>query len=158
MICFLCKSEFDAVRCTARFCSSACRQAHHRQQAPNDAESAPEETAQPSRKFGEGFIYKITNKKTKLCYVGQTKNNVTDRWWQHLRHTFAGKFGQALSEHKITDWTFEVLFIASDAAHLNELEAEAILRHDSVNNGYNTVLNRKSLPPCECAACTEARK
>ena len=32
-----------------------------------------------------GFIYKITNKITKQCYIGQTTQDLYKRWMQHQK-------------------------------------------------------------------------
>ena len=47
-----------------------------------------------------GYVYKITNKKTKKFYIGQTKNLFT-RWQQHINSKF--KFDD------IKDLKFEIL-------------------------------------------------
>lgn len=91
-----------------------------------------------------GYIYKITNKHTMSCYVGQTVKPPLFRWWQHLK--VDRKFEQA----DITDLVFEVLEIVTfdtkvDGAYenakdkLNKREAYYIRFYDSVEEGYNSV-------------------
>ena len=56
-----------------------------------------------------GFIYKIINKITKQCYVGQTTQNLEERWRKHkssksscryLKHAFQ-KYGIENFEFKL---------------------------------------------------------
>lgn len=89
-------------------------------------------------KYG-GQIYKITNKTTGMCYIGQTTQPFTLRWWQHVAHNGTEKFGGALKRSKITDWTFELLQVGIDIDELNEQERYYIRKFDSVANGYNSV-------------------
>lgn len=85
-------------------------------------------------------IYKITNKRTNLCYIGQTMQSFTLRWWQHIKWGRTDcKFHNAMKASDITDWTFEVVEIVLDTKLLSIREAYHINLHDSIENGYNSV-------------------
>ncbi len=90
-----------------------------------------------NNRAGVPVIYKITNKLNGKCYIGQTHQPFTLRWWQHLNHNETEKFGSAIKESKITDWTFEVIEIVSTASLLNERERYHIEKEQSIVNGYN---------------------
>jgi group I intron endonuclease len=66
-----------------------------------------------------GFIYKITNLKTRKCYIGETKEeNPETRWRGHLQAMARGKGCPALRDsiqkHGIENFKFEVLIICFD--------------------------------------------
>lgn len=84
-------------------------------------------------------IYKITNKETKQCYIWQTIQSFTLRWWQHLKTNNTEKFWKALSEYDITKWTFEVIeVIRKENLHrILEIETNYMKKYNSVDNGYN---------------------
>jgi group I intron endonuclease len=85
-----------------------------------------------------GFIYKITNKITNQCYIGQTIQYLEERWRQHkgsksncryLKHAFQ-KYG-------IENFEFKLICICFDS-DLNRFEIEYIKKYNSiVPNGYN---------------------
>ena len=88
-------------------------------------------------------IYKITNVKTKECYIGQAVN-ISDRFKQHCKaacgiDTPAGnKLYKAMQEYGIQNFSWEVLE-SVPAIQLNEKEAYYINLYDSKNYGYNSV-------------------
>ncbi len=85
-------------------------------------------------------IYKITNTKTNMCYIGQTVQSFTLRWWQHIKWGQSDcKFHKAMQNSKLTDWIFEVIDVPKSKEELNEKEAYYIKKFDSINKGYNTV-------------------
>lgn len=87
-------------------------------------------------------IYKITNVKTKECYIGQAVN-ISDRFKQHCKaacgiDTPAGnKLYKAIQEYGIQNFSWEVLEPVP-AIQLNEKEAYYINLYDSKNYGYNS--------------------
>lgn len=84
-------------------------------------------------------IYKITNRITNKCYIGQTVQSFTLRWWQHIKWGKSDcKFHNAMKNSKLTDWLFEVIDIVSKDK-LDEKEAYYIKKFNSINKGYNTV-------------------
>jgi len=87
-------------------------------------------------------IYKITNKITDQCYIGQTTQAFTLRWYQHFFQSGDNKFHTAIRESKISDWTFEIIeeLKTNDKKYLTEREQYWIDKYDSVDNGYNSVI------------------
>jgi len=87
------------------------------------------------------FIYRVNNKKTNMCYIGQTTRHYLYRWSQHVNNTSDAKFHQALDNSSITDWSFEVLEELKDVSisFLTERENYWVNFYDSKENGYNTL-------------------
>lgn len=87
-------------------------------------------------------IYKITNVKTKECYIGQAVS-ISDRFKQHCKaacgiDTPAGnKLYKAMQEYGIQNFSWEVLE-SVPAIQLNEKESYYINLYDSKNYGYNS--------------------
>ena len=92
-------------------------------------------------------IYKITNQKTKECYIGQAVDLAT-RWKDHAKcglgiDTPAGnKLYKAMQEFGIWNFSWEVLEICP-RDQLNEKEKYYIDLYDSKNFGYNSTLGNK---------------
>ena len=89
-----------------------------------------------------GFIYKITNTINGKFYIGQTIQNVKERFYQHC----ATKCSQAILNmviHKAitkygkSNFTIEVIEEV-ESANLNDRERYWIRYYDSYNNGYNS--------------------
>ena len=89
-----------------------------------------------------GFIYKITNKINGKSYIGQTIQNVKERFYQHC----ATKCSQSILNmviHKAIDkygksnFTIEVIEEV-ESTNLNDRERYWIRYYDSYNNGYNS--------------------
>lgn len=134
------------------FCSDECKESHYKKLEElkygeggwiNKSDHIEEKDGMPY-----GYIYKITNKKTMKCYIGQTVNVPVFRWWQHLKEN-SNKFEQ----ETICDLVFEVIDIVyypkdlPNTYHLknklqdelNFLEAKYIKIFNSANEGYNTI-------------------
>lgn len=104
-------------------------------------------------------IYLISNLKTGMVYVGQTIQYSTFRWYQHFKRPYTGsKFHNAILEHDLSDWTFQVIEIINDevlvknnipfsskSLYINQREQHWINHYDSINNGYNTATANKEL-------------
>jgi hypothetical protein len=97
---------------------------------------------------GAPVIYKISNKKTNKCYIGQTTQVFTLRWYQHFFQGTSSKFHEEVRNSKITDWSFEILeeiktkktkTMDDFKAVINERERFYIDKFNSVNNGYNSI-------------------
>jgi group I intron endonuclease len=87
-----------------------------------------------------GYIYKITNKLNKKCYIGQTINDVEKRWKYH-RMSIGTQTGcpgirRAFEKYGLENFKFEVLIICFDE-NMSNYEKEYIKKFDSYNNGYN---------------------
>lgn len=89
-----------------------------------------------------GFIYKITNTINSKSYIGQTIQNVKERFYQHC----ATKCSKAVSNMAIhraikkygkSNFTVEVIE-EIDSANLNDRERYWIKCYNSYNNGYNS--------------------
>ena len=89
-----------------------------------------------------GFIYKITNTINGKSYIGQTIQNVKERFYQHC----ATKCSKAVSNKAIhraikkygkSNFTVEVIE-EIDSANLNDRERYWIKCYNSYNNGYNS--------------------
>ena len=99
-----------------------------------------------SRIFSEIYIYKITEKSTGKCYIGQTRNPPFFRWWNHLKHS-RSPFGLYFKKSKLENWSFEVLeTMPENTINKDALmrESEYILKYDSINNGFNTLISNKN--------------
>ena len=88
-----------------------------------------------------GFIYKITNKLTKKCYIGSTKHNPEIRWKQHLqsinKNTGCPALKDAVKKYGVDNFKFEVLIICFDEDRYI-YEKQYIKKFNSqVPNGYN---------------------
>lgn len=91
------------------------------------------------------YIYKVTEKATGKSYIGKTKNAPFFRWWEHLKHS-RSPFGLHLRNTDLKEWTFEVLETLKPYVKEKEIlriESEYILKYDSINNGYNSVISNK---------------
>lgn len=95
------------------------------------------------------YIYKCTEKATGKCYIGKTKNAPFFRWWNHLTHS-SSPFGVYLRQTKLSGWVFEVLEelpYNTPGTEVFKIESEYILKFDSINNGFNSLIsNVKTLP------------
>jgi group I intron endonuclease len=89
-----------------------------------------------------GFIYKIMNKISKKCYIGETKESSPEiRWKQHIYTISRGRGCPALQDavikYGIENFTFEVLIICFDEDRFAH-ERNYIKKYNSVvPNGYN---------------------
>ena len=89
-----------------------------------------------------GFIYKITNNLNGKSYIGQTIQNVKERFYQHC----AVKCSQAVLNmaihkaiNKYAKSNFTVLVIEEvESVYLNDRERYWIKYYNSYNNGYNS--------------------
>lgn len=92
-------------------------------------------------------IYKITNIKTKECYIGQAMH-IKDRWVEHAKcglgiDTPAGnKLYKAIQEFGLWNFSFEVLEICPQN-QLNEKEKYYIDLYSSYDYGYNSTRGNK---------------
>ena len=89
-----------------------------------------------------GFIYKITNKVNGKSYIGQTIQNVKERFYQHCA-TKCSKailnmvIHKAITKYGKSNFTIEVIEEV-ESANLNDRERYWIRYYDSYNNGYNS--------------------
>jgi group I intron endonuclease len=89
-----------------------------------------------------GYIYKITNRISKKCYIGETKkNNPYSRWNEHKRkieqNIGCPALQDAVKKYGIDNFTFEILIICFDEDRY-KFEIEYIKKYNSMSpNGYN---------------------
>ena len=92
-------------------------------------------------------IYKITNIKTKECYIGQAMH-IKERWAEHAKcglgiDTPAGnKLYKAIQEFGLWNFSFEVLEVCP-REQLNEKEKYYIDLYSSYDYGYNSTRGNK---------------
>ena len=89
-----------------------------------------------------GFIYKITNNVNGKVYVGQTKQNVRDRFYRHCSrigstHELNMAIHKAIRKYGKQNFTLEVI---EETENLNEREKYWIAFYDSYKTGYNSTL------------------
>jgi group I intron endonuclease len=89
-----------------------------------------------------GFIYKITNKITNKCYIGETvKPDPEKRWTQH-KNTIKRGIGcpalqDAVKKYGVENFKFDVILICFDEDRF-KYEIEYIKKYNTlVPNGYN---------------------
>lgn len=88
------------------------------------------------------YIYRILNKITKKCYIGETKcKDVNKRWNQHKQTIEINKgcpaLRDAVKRYGIDNFEFSVLIICFDNERFKH-EIEYIKKYNSVApNGYN---------------------
>lgn len=92
-------------------------------------------------------IYKITNIKNNMCYIGQAKN-IDDRWKEHVKcglgidTPVGNKLYQAMKEIGPENFTFEVLETCP-VEQLNEKEKFYIDLYQAKDFGYNSIAGIK---------------
>lgn len=98
-----------------------------------------------------GSIYVIQNKINGKCYVGQTRGTPKERFQQHLRLARKGEgyvLHAAIRKHGEINFSIIETFDV-EIEQLNEIERDAVLRHNSCQpNGYN-ILDYGSLANLE---------
>lgn len=89
-----------------------------------------------------GFIYKITNITNGKSYIGQTIQNVKDRFYQHCatkcsKAVLDMAIHRAIIKYGKSNFTIEVIE-EIDSTNLNDREKYWINYYNSYNNGYNS--------------------
>jgi group I intron endonuclease len=85
-----------------------------------------------------GYIYKITNTINNKCYVGQTLNDVKERWRQHKKKgTNCRYLKHAFIKYGFDKFKFELICICFDE-NLDKYEIEYIKKFNCLSpDGYN---------------------
>lgn len=89
-----------------------------------------------------GFIYKITNNVNGKIYIGQTIQNVKERFYQHCATKCSDSvlnmaIHRAIKKYGKSNFTIEVIEEV-DKDSLNDREKFWIEYYNSYNNGYNS--------------------
>lgn len=88
-------------------------------------------------------IYKITNTKNNMCYIGQTKAGFKNRWRTHAKRGVRAeeatnnRLYQAMWEEGLENFTFQIVEIC-EPDKLTERERFLIDFYQSKNYGYNS--------------------
>ena len=142
-VCKVCNKNYNMLQLkqlniygSQEVCSSDCRHLNRRKENVDDyTKSYINQDFRPC-------VYKITNKTTGLCYIGQTIQCFTLRWYQHFFQSGDTKFHTAIKNSNPDDWSFEVIEILRNEKvskkELDDREMFWINFYDSINNGYNT--------------------
>ena len=92
-------------------------------------------------------VYKITNIKNNMCYIGQAKD-IDDRWKEHMKYGLGidtpvgNKLYQAMKEIGPENFTFELLE-ACPVEQLDEKEKFYIELYQAKDYGYNSINGNK---------------
>ena len=88
-------------------------------------------------------IYKITNIKNQMCYIGQTKAGFKNRWRTHVKRGLGceeqtnNRLYTALWEEGVENFTFQIVEMC-DRKDLTEREKFYISMYQSKEYGYNS--------------------
>jgi len=84
-------------------------------------------------------VYKITNVLNGVSYVGQTKNDIKERWWHHLEKKEGGSFlKRAIQSFGKDNFKIEILTQCESKKEALKLESQYILKYNTLHpNGYN---------------------
>jgi group I intron endonuclease len=88
----------------------------------------------------KGIIYTVTNKETKMVYVGLTTKSLEVRKKDHIKKSKKGKsyaFQQAIATYGPEAFKWEKVDYATTIDELAQKEKEYILKYNSKEDGYN---------------------
>ncbi len=84
------------------------------------------------------IIYKVTNKLSGKCYIGQTVNKMEQRWSAHKRKKCCTALSAAIQKYGSNAFDVEVLETCLSLEEMDFLEIYYIKFYDSLApNGYN---------------------
>lgn len=87
------------------------------------------------------IIYKITNKQNNKIYIGQTVNELEQRWKRHqsdaLNNVIDTHFARAIRYYGADSFIPEIIDTATSQEELTQKESYWINYYDSCNTGYN---------------------
>lgn len=165
-VCDVCGNEFTVMEKINHFgtngnicCSPDCDSIHIQKYKFLKEEEYVQKIMSEEDGIHQPCIYLISNLATGMVYVGQTTQYSTFRWYQHFKRPYSGsKFHNAILDHDLSNWTFQVIELINDDAleknkipfsskglYINQREQFWINHYDSINNGYNTATANKEL-------------
>lgn len=165
-VCPVCGNEFTIIDKINHFgdksidcCSPDCDDVENQKNDFLKEEIYVKKLINEEKSIHQPCIYLISNLKTGKVYVGQTTQYSTFRWYQHFKNPYSGsKFHNAILDHNLTDWSFQVIEIINDETlkennisftdksnYINKREQFWINHYDSIVNGYNTATANKEL-------------
>jgi group I intron endonuclease len=85
------------------------------------------------------IVYKITNKINGKCYIGQTRQKLSDRWIHHCSVSSGClAIKSAIDKYGKNNFTIEQIYKAYSISDLNKKEAKFINKFNTLApNGYN---------------------
>lgn len=87
------------------------------------------------------IIYRITNTINGKSYIGQTQQDLSERWKQHQRESsrkLSRKFYNAIHKYGTECWSLEILEEVDNIDLLNECEIYWISYYNTLKDGYNS--------------------
>lgn len=87
-------------------------------------------------------IYKITNKETGECYIGQSID-IFNRFREHLSDKYEKADWHTNLQNEVEKYSFEVV-TCCDQKELDKKESYYIYKYDSVEHGYNKTYGNHS--------------
>ena len=92
-----------------------------------------------------GAVYIITIPFTNKCYVGSTQRNPEVRFKEHLTQRMVSKM-RHLPYHAYKSFQFQVIEqgFFYDECELYDREDYYMKKYDTITNGYNYALNKRS--------------
>lgn len=101
------------------------------------------------------IVYKITNKITGECYIGQTVPSLEKRWYEQVYNSRCPAIRDAINKYGEDNFTIEIIGAANTMDELNKKESYWISHYDSIApNGYNLQSGGKN---CRCAESTKQK-
>jgi group I intron endonuclease len=88
----------------------------------------------------KGIIYTVTNKETKMVYVGLTTKSLEKRKKDHLKKSKRGKsyaFQNAIATHGPDAFNWQQIDTATSIDELAQKEKAYVLKYNSKEDGYN---------------------
>lgn len=89
------------------------------------------------------IVYKLTNIKTGLSYIGLTSKSLEHRWKTHVYNSSRNgktKLYRAMRKYGTDCWSRTVIFTAFTSQDVQWAERHFIAEHDTYKNGYNMTL------------------
>lgn len=93
------------------------------------------------------YIYKITNLKNKMVYIGKSISNPATRWAAHISGRENSKISKAIESEGLDNFEFKIVEVIAIPPNLStqrevdalvfSVERKWIISEDSINKGYN---------------------